>query len=89
MEQHTFMVTKVKLGKKGQLTIPKKVRDEDHLKEQDVFTFTNTPAGDMLFQRATKKSPENRIFDIIETHRHINWREAWKEVRAERRQSNR
>ncbi len=58
MEQvHVFMIGKVKLGKKGQITIPKKIRDEDNLKEDDVFIVKHMPSGTTMLEKQRRKIP--------------------------------
>ncbi len=84
MQQHTFIVDKVKLGKKGQLTIPKKIRDEDGLQENDEFIVTHMPGGDITLQKKRKRSPEDMMLEAINSMPRINWRQAWKEVETER-----
>ncbi|MBI2142532.1 AbrB/MazE/SpoVT family DNA-binding domain-containing protein [Candidatus Woesearchaeota archaeon] len=61
MQQHTFIVDKAKLGKKGQLTIPKKIRDEDGLQENDEFIVMHMPGGDITLQKKRKRSPEDMM----------------------------
>lgn len=78
------MTDKVKLGKKGQITIPKWIRDEDSFQEDDVFIVTHTPGGDTILRKQTTKTPEDIMLEVIEKMPRFNWREAWKEVEAER-----
>ena len=48
---HELFKEKVKLGKKGQITIPKCIRDEDNLKEDDVFIVQHMPGGDIILSK--------------------------------------
>ncbi len=89
MEQHTFFVDKVRIGKKGQITIPKLIRDEDGLAESDVLVLTHTPGGDILLRKANIKTPEDTMLDAISKAPKFDWRRAWAEVEEERRQSER
>ena len=86
---HTFFRDNVKLGKKGQITIPKKIRDEDGLKDDDEFTVTHTPGGEIVLRKAVHKAPEDELLELIRTFPRFDWRTAWEEVREERRQSDR
>lgn len=82
--QYTFMTGKVKLGKKGQITLPKKIRDEDKLKENDIFIITHTASGDIILRKKQLKTPEDVMIEAIESAPHFDWRDAWKEVEHER-----
>lgn len=83
---HQFMTTEVKLGKKGQITIPKVIRDEDNLQEDDVFTVTHMPGGDIILsQQKVEKDPIDRLLEFLETQPRINAREAWEEIKEERK----
>lgn len=82
--KYVFLTTKVKLGNKGQITIPKKIRDQDMLRESDVFIVTHTFSGDIVLKKQKIKTPEDLIFESIQKASKFNWREAWKEVVKER-----
>ena len=82
---HTFMVQKAKLGKKGQFTIPKRMRDEDNLQEDDVFVVTHMPSGEYWLRKTDMLTPEDRMLDAIRKAPRIDAEAAWKEVREERR----
>ncbi len=84
-----FYTDKVKMGKKGQITIPKKIRDEDALKEDDTFVVTHTSSGDIILRKSVIKSPEDKILELISTMRTFDWREAWEEVKQERKREHR
>lgn len=84
-----FMVDKVKLGKKGQITLPKKIRDEDDLKEGDTFIVTHMHGGAVMLQKKKIQAPEDRMLEIINSLPSIGWRKAWKEVEAERAREHR
>ncbi|MBI1972792.1 AbrB/MazE/SpoVT family DNA-binding domain-containing protein [Candidatus Woesearchaeota archaeon] len=86
MEQvHMFMVDKVKLGKKGQITIPKKIRDEDSLKEDDVFIVKHMPSGTIMLEKQRRKNPYDMIFEAIAMAPKFDADKAWKEVKEERK----
>lgn len=82
--KYAFLTTKVKLGNKGQITIPKKIRDQDMLRESDTFIVTHTFSGDIVLKKQKIKTPEDLIFESIQKASKFNWREAWKEVVKER-----
>lgn len=85
MEQHLFFTDTVKLGKKGQITIPKKIRDEDELREEDIFIVLHAPGGEIILQKQKTKAPEDLMLEAIHSAPKFDWRKAWEEVKAERR----
>lgn len=85
-QEHHLIVDHVSLGKKGQITIPKKIRDEDKLQEDDLFLVMHTPGGDIVLRKKRVKQPEDTILDVVMRAPFFNWREAWNEVREERNQ---
>ncbi|MBI4451584.1 AbrB/MazE/SpoVT family DNA-binding domain-containing protein [Candidatus Woesearchaeota archaeon] len=86
MEQlHEFIVEKARLGSKGQITIPKKIRDEDGLKEDDLFIVQHTPGGLIVLRKRRVQTPEDLMLDAIRRMPPFDARAAWKEVKEERR----
>lgn len=83
------MTSKVKLGKKGQITIPKKIRDEDNFEENDTFIVTHTPGGDIVMRKIATEDPIDQALAILDRVPHFDWRKAWEEVREERKKSDR
>ncbi len=86
---HTFFTDRIRLGKKGQVTIPKVIRDEDELAENDEFIVTHMPGGDIVFRKAAVQSPEDRLFEILRRIPEFDYKTAWKEVKAERKREHR
>ncbi len=84
-QEHHLIVDHVSLGKKGQITLPKKIRDEDQLQENDLFLVMHTPGGDIVLRKKQVKQPEDMLLDAVLRAPSFNWREAWNEVREERR----
>jgi len=74
----------VKMGKKGQITLPKEIRDDEDYQEGDEFFLTHMPGGDVTLHKKTIGTPEDRLLELIKTLPKINWRKAWKEVEEER-----
>ena len=82
---HQYFNETVKLGKKGQITIPKKIRDEDNLKENDSFTVSHMPGGDIILIKKTAKTPEDLMIEVIMRAPPFDAKAAWEEVKKERR----
>ncbi len=83
--EHESFIEKVKLGKKGQVTIPKKIREEDSLKENDVFVVQHTMGGNIILTKQTTKTPEDLMLDAIMRAPKINAKGAWEEIKRERK----
>ncbi len=79
------MTKKVKLQAKGQITIPKKIREEDNMMQDDVFILTHTTNGEIVLRKQMIASPEDALLETIQRMPKIGWRAAWKEVEEERR----
>ncbi len=86
MIKHNFSVEKIRIGKKGQITIPKRIRDEDQLKEDDIIIVTHMPGGEIILTKRNKTSPEDLMLDAIRKAQPFDWKKAWREVKEERRQ---
>ncbi len=74
----------VKLGKKGQITLPKEIRDDEDYHEGDVFTINHIPGGDIILQKKSDKTPEEKLMDFLDTVPKFDVRKAWKEIEEER-----
>ena len=90
MEQlHEFFTDTIRMGKKGQITIPKIIRDEDELNENDVLIVTHMSGGDIVLRKKKVQKPEDRMLKIIRSIPPFDWRQAWKEVEEERKMEHR
>ncbi len=85
MQNLNFYSDVIKLGKKGQLTLPKKLRDFDKLEENDEFIVQRMPGGDITLVKRTMKTPEDMILEAIERLQPFDATGAWEEVLADRR----
>ncbi len=88
-QAHTLMRKKVKLAGKGQITIPKRIRDEDQLQKNDTFVITHTFSGDIVLHKVTTKKPEDAMLEALQNIPPIDADEAWKEVLEERKKGHR
>lgn len=84
-QAHLFMTDTVKIAKKGQITIPKKIREEDGLKESDILIVTHLPGGEIVLRKHTQHDPVDMMLEAIHASPSINAASAWEEVKAERR----
>lgn len=82
---HLFLVDKIKLGKKGQITLPKKIREEDKFEEGDMLSVIHMPSGDIILRKQMVNAPEDLMLEAIRKAPLFDWRAAWEEVREERK----
>ncbi len=82
---HQYLTTEAKLGKKGQITIPKKIREGENLQEDDVFIVTHAPGGDIVLHKKRVVDGVDMMLKAIEQAPKFDWRQAWEEIKAERK----
>ena len=82
---HALIIEKVRIAKKGQITIPKTIRDEDGLLENDILIVTHLPGGDLVLRKQHEKQPEDLMLEAIMKAPSFDADEDWEEVKAERR----
>ncbi len=82
--KHNLIIEKVRIAQKGQITIPKSIRDEDGLKEDDMLLVTHMPGGDIILRKQIPKRPEDLMLDAIRRSPPFDANKAWEEVKAER-----
>jgi len=83
--KHEYFTETVRLGKKGQITIPKQIRDEDRLREDDYFIVSHTPGGNIILTKQTVKTPEDLMLEIVMRSPPFDWRAVWEEIKKERK----
>lgn len=74
----------VQIGEKGQITIPKAVRDYWGVHPNDLIRMTMLPSGLLMAHTIKKIVPEDRIFSTVSRMPKINADKLWKEVESER-----
>lgn len=84
MKKHKLIYRKVKVGERGQITIPKKIRTEDKIMTNDTLLVTHLPGGSIVLRKMEKEKPEERIMKIIMEAPKIDFKKTWKEVQEER-----
>ncbi len=83
-EKFIFNVQKLKLAKRGQITLPKKMRERQQLRDNDVLIIMQLPSGDIVLRKEEIQKPEDRILAAIEKAPVFDNKAVWKEVKAER-----
>ncbi|MBI2136678.1 AbrB/MazE/SpoVT family DNA-binding domain-containing protein [Candidatus Woesearchaeota archaeon] len=85
MAQQIYMTDTLRLGKKGQVTIPKKIRDIDNLRENDTLVVTHMPGGEIMLRKKVIGTPEDMMLDAIRKAPDFNFEKAWREVLEDRK----
>tara|TARA_Y100000310_G_C20004704_1_gene500141 strand:- start:118 stop:369 length:252 start_codon:yes stop_codon:yes gene_type:complete len=79
------MTGTVRVGKKGQITLPKKLRDEDDCKEGDRMEYAHMPNGDIVLRKQEQQDPLENLFATIKKMPKFDVDKAWNEIKAERK----
>ncbi|MBI2140170.1 AbrB/MazE/SpoVT family DNA-binding domain-containing protein [Candidatus Woesearchaeota archaeon] len=85
MEQQSLIIETIKVGKKGQITLPIKIREMDNIREHDRLKLSHMPNGNMVLTKINiGKTPEDEMLEIIDRAPRFDWRKVWKEMEEER-----
>ena len=80
----------IKVGRRGQITLPKAMRVVEGLKRGDKLKLVRQPTGTIYLTKIPKeKDPFERLMKLIKTFPKFDAEKAWKEVERERRESER
>ncbi|MBI2584143.1 MAG: hypothetical protein HYW25_05730 [Candidatus Aenigmarchaeota archaeon] len=82
--EHKFLTAKVKVGARGQITIPKAIRHEDKIRARDTLKVTHHPGGEIVLKKIESESPEERMLAILKRTPKIDAEKAWREIVRER-----
>lgn len=79
----------IKIGEKGQITIPKIARENWKINPGDKAKIIVTPSGMIIMHIIKEESPEDKILETIKKAPRIDFKKLWKEVEKEREESER
>ena len=80
----------IKVGRRGQITLPKDVRIAENLKRGDRLKLVRQPTGTIYLTKVPKeKDPFERLMKILEKVPKFDAEKAWSEVERERRENER
>ncbi len=65
-EEFSFSVQKLKIAKRGQITLPKKMRERQHLRDNDILLLMQLPSGDIVLRKEEIHKPEDMILRAIQ-----------------------
>ena len=84
IKKSDFVKKTVKIGKRGQITLPKSIRTIEKITENEKLNIIKLPSGAMFIKKVIKETPEDNIIKIISSVKKIDFEKAWKEVQKER-----
>ena len=84
IEKFSFNVQKLKIAKRGQITLPKKMRERQQLHDNDMLIIMQLPSGDIVLRKEEVQKPEDRILEAIKKAPVFDSKAAWKEIKEER-----
>jgi AbrB family looped-hinge helix DNA binding protein len=85
-----LIIETIKIGRRGQVTIPKNVRTAEALRIGDRLKIVRQPTGTIYLTKIPKeKNPFDRLMTVLEKVPKFDAEKAWKEVERERRESER
>lgn len=80
----------IKIGRRGQITLPKTLRVVEDLRRGDKLKLVRQPTGTIYLTKLPKeKDPFERLMKVLEKVPKFDFEKAWKEVQEERRRSER
>lgn len=72
----------VKVGERGQIAIPKEIREREGIEAKQVVRIVNVGGEIIIKPQRRKTSPEDRILEILQKAKLSD--KDWKEIRKER-----
>ncbi len=85
MENINPFTANIRIGKKGQVTLPKKLRETEELHEADILIVTRTANGELLMKKQRHRDGLDTMLDAIQRAPQFDFKKAWQEVLEERR----
>ena len=74
----------VKVGERGQVVIPKTMRDSEHIKPNQILRIKNIPGAIVIEKPSTVKSPEEKILEILTKTKARFTEKDWEQIHKER-----
>ncbi len=74
----------VKVGERGQVVIPKSMRDSAHIRPNQILRMKNIPGAIVIEKPSTIKSPEEKILEIFNKTKVKFTEKDWEEIHKER-----
>jgi AbrB family looped-hinge helix DNA binding protein len=74
----------VKVGERGQIAIPKEIRDKEGIEPSHLVRLLNIDGEIIIRMQKRKKSHEDRILEILQKSKLID--KDWEEIKKERQE---
>ncbi len=74
----------VKVGERGQVVIPKSMRDSEGIKPNQILRLKNIPGAIVIEKPSAVKSPEEKILDIFTKIKVKFTEKDWEQIHKER-----
>lgn len=89
-QKSELMSETIKIGRRGQITLPKIVRTVEGLKRGDRLKLVRQPTGTIYLTKIPKEKDHfERLIKVLGKVPKFDAEKAWKEVEKERRESER
>lgn len=72
----------VKIGERGQIAIPKEIREKEGMEPKQIVKIINIGGEIIIRQQKRKKAPEDRILEILQKAKLAD--KDWDEINKER-----
>jgi len=83
MREEKIVTKTVRVGERGQIVIPKRIRNIEGIKPKSVLRITDYGTGNMVISKMKEtKSPEEKFFDILKSIKLP--KNAWERIQKER-----
>lgn len=83
MKEDRFVSKIVRVGERGQIVIPKRIRKIEGIKPKSMLKVTNYGTGTIVMSKVREtKSPEEKFFEFLEKMKLP--KNAWEEIQKER-----
>ncbi|MBI2543198.1 MAG: AbrB/MazE/SpoVT family DNA-binding domain-containing protein [Candidatus Aenigmarchaeota archaeon] len=73
-----------KVGERGQIVIPKSMRDSEHIKPNQILRIKNIPGAIIIEKPSIVKSPEEKILETLTKIKVKFTEKDWEQVHKER-----
>lgn len=83
MREEKFVTKIVKVGERGQIVIPERIRKMEGIKPKSSIKVTHYGTGNIVISRISEgKSPEEKFLEILQSLKLP--RNAWEQIQKER-----
>jgi len=85
MQLQKLIKKEVEVVDKGQITLPKQLREKLHIKKTDILILEELPGNKIVLTKKEDIDPLDKLLEFIKTMPKIDLSGAWEEVKTERK----